>query len=115
MQDTTKEETKPSSTNTSSNCDEPSPKLDISSLQREDSENSRPLFTRKPVSVKGSAGIVLLYQNIQDRNWDEVIERFEKNEHNSKSWIEEVNPDGSLRWRSLPMHLVSISSSRSTS
>lgn len=94
MQDTTKEKTT-------------SQKLDIPRLQRDDDEKSRSLLTRKPVSVKGSSSIVLLYQNIQERNWDKVFVLLEKNVHNSKSWVEEFNPDGSLRWRSLPIHLVS--------
>lgn len=93
MQDTTKEKTT-------------SQKLDIPRLQRDDDEKSRSLLTRKPVSVKGSSSIVLLYQNIQERNWDKVFVLLEKNVHNSKSWVEEFNPDGSLRWRSLPIHLI---------
>jgi hypothetical protein len=87
------------------------PKLeDIPNLQRrEDAGNksSSLLQLDKPTSVKGSVSIVLLYKNIKARDWEEVMRNLDKNENIAKNWIEEVNPDGSLRWRSLPIHLVS--------
>ncbi len=48
-----------------------------------------------------------LYKFIKGEQWNEVLRHLSYNESDCKQWIEEVNDDGSKRWRSLPIHLVS--------
>ena len=45
---------------------------------------------------------------IKEKKWQEVINLLHYRETDSRIWIEENNEDGSRRWKSLPIHLVSL-------
>lgn len=64
---------------------------------------------RKKETVKASKRSITLYNKIRGCKWDEVLQHLDYYERDATNWIEEVNQDGSKRWRSLPIHLVSIS------
>ena len=63
---------------------------------------------RKKDSVKATNRSITLFNRIKEKKWDAVLEHFDYYERDATNWIEEVNDDGSKRWRSLPIHLVSI-------
>lgn len=63
----------------------------------------------KKESVKANERGVYLFKCIKDQKWDDVLKHLDYYERDAKNWIEEVNDDGSKRWRSLPIHLVSVS------
>jgi hypothetical protein len=58
-------------------------------------------------SVKADKRCLVLFQYIKDTKWKEVLQHLDYYERDACHWIEEVNDDGSKRWRSLPIHLVS--------
>lgn len=60
----------------------------------------------KKESVKANERGVYLFKCIKDQKWDDVLKHLDYYERDAKNWIEEVNDDGSKRWRSLPIHLV---------
>lgn len=47
-----------------------------------------------------------LYKLIQKRDWDATIQFLNEHESSAKEWITEHNPDGTIRWKSLPIHLA---------
>ena len=61
----------------------------------------------KTESVKADKRTMVLFKSIRDQNWEDVLKHLDYYERDAKQWIEEVNDDGSKRWRSLPIHLVS--------
>ena len=61
----------------------------------------------KRESVKATKRSTMLYKSIKDENWDRVLQHLDYHERDAKHWIEELNEDGTKRWRSLPIHLVS--------
>jgi len=63
---------------------------------------------RKKDSVKATKRSVTLFNRIREKKWDAVLKHLDYYERDATNWIEEVNDDGSKRWRSLPIHLVSI-------
>ena len=51
---------------------------------------------------------IKMHHFIKENKWQEVIESLNYRETDSRIWIEENNEDGSKRWKSLPIHLVSL-------
>lgn len=61
---------------------------------------------RKMESLRVKKSIRELVSLIKDEKWDDVLAHLYDYEHDADSWIEETNKDGSLRWRSLPIHFA---------
>jgi len=90
---------RPKLSNAKTNNDE----INLISSRKQKSE------ARKKETVKASKRSITLYNKIKGCKWDEVLQHLDYYERDATNWIEEVNQDGSKRWRSLPIHLVSIS------
>jgi hypothetical protein len=63
----------------------------------------------KTQSVKADKRSMILFKYIKDKSWKDVLQHLDYYERDAYNWIEEVNDDGTKRWRSLPIHLVSAS------
>ena len=80
---------------------------------RDDYEDDEPVILLSSRGDKGKAlhyrsqRALKLHQNIKEKNWDAVLQLLHYRETDSRIWIEELNEDGSRRWKSLPIHLVS--------
>ena len=63
----------------------------------------------KTQSAKADKRSMILFKYIKDKSWNDVLQHLDYYERDAYNWIEEVNDDGTKRWRSLPIHLVSAS------
>ncbi len=85
-------------------------------LGQEDDEGEVKLITTrkqkseamKIQSVKAEKRCLVLFKYIKDQSWSEVLQHLDYYERDASHWIEEVNDDGTKRWRSLPIHLVRL-------
>lgn len=60
----------------------------------------------KTQSVKADKRSMILFKYIKDKSWTDVLQHLDYYERDAYNWIEEVNDDGTKRWRSLPIHLA---------
>ena len=51
-----------------------------------------------------------VFQFINDGKWSELLDFLDHFVDAASEWVTEHNPDGTVRWRSLPIHLVSFTS-----
>jgi hypothetical protein len=49
-----------------------------------------------------------LYLSLQQRNWDDAIERCKDHEKEARTWVSRKETNGKLRWRLLPLHAAVI-------
>ena len=63
---------------------------------------------RKKKSLQSTTRCALLFGLIKEKKWDEVLHKLDYYESDAKEWIEENNDDGTTRWKSLLIHLVSF-------
>ena len=62
--------------------------------------------TRRHKSIQATSRCAQLYKLIKEKKWKEFLEKLDYNESDSLEWIEENNDDGTVRWKSLLIHLV---------
>ena len=62
---------------------------------------------RKKTSIEATTRCTVLFGYIKEKKWDALLEKLAYFESDAKEWIEEKNDDGSTRWKSLLIHLVS--------
>jgi len=60
----------------------------------------------KKEAVNATKRAMALFKVIKAEKWDEVLRHLDYYESDAKQWIEENNEDGSVRWKSLPIHLI---------
>jgi len=64
--------------------------------------------TKKKSCIKASTRCTELLGCVKDKNWSQLLQKLEYHENDAREWIEELNDDGTTRWKSLLIHLVSL-------
>ena len=77
--------------------------------RREDTDSSEAEVSVQGAVVSSSQGTKLFYL-ITKQNWPDAVKRCRgEGSMEAMTWIVEKNEDGSIRWKLLPIHKVSIS------
>lgn len=53
-------------------------------------------------------GATVLYQCIENKDWDSALSRLEEAPVEAKTWVYRKESNNKMRWRLLPMHAVCI-------
>jgi len=69
----------------------------------EEKESKR---TRSVNGVSKKVRSTEIFKLIKTEEWNELVDFLHNNKIAANEWVTEHNPDGSVRWRSLPIHLA---------
>ena len=71
-------------------------------------EQFNPMSPSVPLECDYDVDPTQLYLSLQQRNWDDTLERCKDHEKEARTWVSRKETTGKLRWRLLPLHAAVI-------
>ncbi len=71
-------------------------------------EQFNPMSPSVPLECDYDVDPTKLYLTLQQRNWDDTLERCKDHEKEARTWVSRKETNGKLRWRLLPLHAAVI-------